>query len=691
MAVFSPQMESQIYYERPVQEPRHGSVLGDSLSLIADVTKPSKSSGGTADQRFDKAWSSYEELLSSEDDSFDTTLFSPATATKKQLDQFGQLFGESLKNKALTYARDQQNVNVLTYEAEVSGQMKLETDWLSSAEYGVAKGTATRLVGEGKEDEAYLFLETARTDWITRKAASARLAQEAQNVTDLTKLSDNAWEVNKKSIRATTDFASYALTELLMALKATPNAEVNLRAELGDLYTLYPNITTEVVTRDNFSEFATQLKSEILRNETNRISGEVQFDLRGAPTGYENEVFGTIDTVVAWAEKDLDPAEIAKRGKTDAYMKMKEAGLPVDMLAAIDIFSTNLAVQTKIIETFTPEIIGFLEDYKNSGSAAAQERLRNMATQDIKDAKKHFTTMIQLVSGRSPDAGVYPEVTDTEQKELLKQNLEGFFSCLEEEKKRTGGPRLNKNVYEQCIEPNSADIVQLAAKDGAFASQIGSSIANDIMVDITKIKGTGVRGGTSAAEVVYEINDSNQIVFSLGMESVAVTGAEDLKLQAAFLEDRYNQFKTQELNALNDSDKNRFQQMANDAATLRDILLNNPSIPDVNYKLGVLSQLGFVGDSGLEVVKQELGIGEQEVESRGPTTRGGERNQGIEVSELPDAEIPQITLDDAAEVGTQNNPHNLTTREQVDALPAGSHFTFAGSVDASGNLKVYVK
>jgi len=679
MAVFSPQMESQIYYERPTPQPQGGSVLGDVFGIAEKLTRKSGTTGGgTADQRFDKAWSAYEELLASEDDNFDASTFSPATASRAQLNQFGQLFGESLKNKAFNYAREQKNTEILSYEAEVEGRIALDKDWLSSAEYGVAQGTAMRLAGQGKEEEAYLFLEQARTDWMTRKATSARLSQEAQNVTDLTKLSNDAWEVNKKAVRATTDFASYALAELLMALKATPNAEINLKAELGDLYTLYPNLTTEIVTRDNFSEFASQLKSEILRGETNRISDEVRFDLRSAPTGYENEVFGSIDAVIAWAEKDLDPAEIVKRGQNDAYLRMKEAGLPVDMLATIDIFSQNPAIQAEIINGFTPDIIKFIQDYKQSGSAAAQADLQAMSTQDIKDAKKHFTNMIQIVSGRSSDAGVFPEVTPQEQVELLQQNLEGFFTCLDEEKKRTGGPRLNKNVYEQCIEPNSADIVQLAAKDGDFAVKTGTSIANDIMIDVQKITGTGVRGGSSAAEVTYQINDQNQMVFSIGMETVTISGPDDLQLQTAFLEERYNQFKQQEYSAINDSDKDRFQRMANDALTLRDILRNNPNLADVNYKLNVLSQLGPVGDSGLNIIKAELGIETEEQ----PT---------ITSEELPDVGTEQITIDNSAEVGTRNNPHNLTTEEEVNALPAGSHFTFAGSVDGSGNLIVYVK
>ena len=664
MAVFSPQMESQIYYERPTPQPQGGSVLGDVLGIAEKLTRKSGTTtgGGTADQRFDKAWSSYEELLASEDDNFDATTFSPATASRSQLNQFGQLFGESLKNKAFNYAREQKNTEILSYEAEVEGRIALDKDWLSSAEYGVAQGTAMRLAGQGKEEEAYLFLEQSRTDWMTRKATSARLSQEAQNVTDLTKLSNDAWEVNKKAVRATTDFASYALSELLMALKARPNTEINLKAELGDLYTLYPNLTTEIVTRDNFSEFASQLKSEILRGETNRISGEVQFDLRSAPTGYENEVFGTIDAVIAWAEKDLDPAEIVKRGQNDAYLKMKEAGLPVDMLATIDIFSQNPAIQTEIINGFTPDIIKFIQDYKQSGSAAAQADLQAMSTQDIKDAKKHFTNMIQIVSGRSSDAGVFPEVTDTEQKELLQQNLEGFFTCLDEEKKRTGGPRLNKNVYEQCIEPNSADIVQLAAKDGDFAVKTGTSIANDIMIDVQKITGTGVRGGSSAAEVTYQINDQNQMVFSIGMETVTISGPDDLQLQATFLEERYNQFKQQELSAINDSDKDRFQKMANDALTLRDILRNNPNLADVNYKLNVLSQLGPVGDSGLNIIKAELGIETEEQ--------------------------PTITSEELPDQGTQENPFvisgELSEEDQkaaFDRLPSGSFF-----VDPSDGL-----
>lgn len=69
------------------------------------------------------------------------------------------------------------------------------------------------------------------------------------------------------------------------------------------------------------------------------------------------------------------------------------------------------------------------------------------------------------------------------------------------------------------------------------------------------------------------------------------------------------------------------------------------------------------------------------------TTTLGDETQQTDVT----TEIPEINLDDAAEVGTQSNPHNLTTEEQVNELPTGSHFTFAGSVDPSGNLIVYIK
>ncbi len=69
------------------------------------------------------------------------------------------------------------------------------------------------------------------------------------------------------------------------------------------------------------------------------------------------------------------------------------------------------------------------------------------------------------------------------------------------------------------------------------------------------------------------------------------------------------------------------------------------------------------------------------------TTTLGDETQQTDVT----PEIPEIILDDAAEVGTQSNPHNLTTEEQVNELPTGSHFTFAGSVDPSGNPIVYIK
>lgn len=654
MAVFAPQLQSTIAVEQPVQQARVGSALAGLASNLF-ARPPSSGSKPSSEERFGAAWTKFSKRLEDQGVIPEGQVFTPGTASLSQLRAFGALNPE-FSDDVFTRAKTENNQTLQSIEAETKGRNAILESFYTSGEGQVASARVATLREEGKTSEADKLEATLFGDYIKRKADNSRLADLAKQTSDLTTLSNDAWSVNKTAIRDTADIASRGLGELLIALKSSPTGAFNLEEQqLGQIFTAFPNITIRTVTKDNFGEFAQQLRSEILRTQKLRVEGEVDFTLRDAPEGYESEVFKGLDTIVSWAEKDLDPSTIVNRAKSDGFIRMQQAGIPVGDIAAIELIAKDPTAQAALLNGYSADVISYLDAVKGT----SQERLAAasaMSTQSMKDARTHFARLVNVYSGKSTEARPYPEVNMDTRLMGVRDNMLGLLDTHSQIDQRTGKPqRFNRAAWNQYFESNSADIVQIASQDSEFATDLGTSLANDIMLDVQKVKEITRDKGITISF------DNGKMAFSVNKQELIDNGtilsdaeAADLERKAAagdtLARQRLLDFATE---SSMDEDAYVKQVMG-----LEGFRKTSANLDDVNYKWNVLNQLGQVGASVKSTIEQEL---------------GGKPQDGMAVEEaLPTAEDLGIKVNTSMKplIGTMEGASKMTVKGADQRLNA---------------------
>lgn len=600
---FAPQLGSSIGFEQPVSQPQVGTALAGLSSAIfsgSTTTAPKP----TSEEKFGMAWQQYTKRLQDQGLVAEDQVFTAGTASLSQLRQFGALYPQ-FSDDVFTRASTEKNAQLQQVESEQAGQNAIITKFYTSGEGQIADARVAQLRQQGLDDQADELEATLFGEFVTRQAETNKIAELAKKTTDLTTLSNDTWSVNKKAIRTQADIAANGLSELLTAFKASPTGSFNIEEMgLGGLLNAFPNISITNVTKDNFGEFALQLKSEIVRTQRLRIQNEVGFDLRETPSGYEEEVFKGFDAIVAWAEKDLDPAEIVKRSKNEGFIRMQESGIPVGDLAAIELISSDPQIQASIIGGFTDDIQKYLGTVPE-GATARMEAMRNLSTDSMKDARTHFSRMLGVYSGNSTDAKPYPEVTLSVRQEKIRENMLGLIESHSQIDSRTGKPqRFNTAAWDEYFAKNASSVIQIASQDSDFATTVGTTLTNDIMLDIKKIQEV-----TKDKGVTISFNDKGQIEFGVDKEFLISEGIILSDAEATELEKRSANGDTLARQRLLDyatesniDERIYISQVVGPEGARK----TTANLDDINYKWNVLSQLGQVGSSIKSTIEQEL-------------------------------------------------------------------------------------
>lgn len=602
--LFAPKLGTGIGFEQPVSMPQVGSALAGLGSTFLGRA-PTAGPKPTSEEKFGAAWKQYTKRLVDQGAISEDQVFTPGTASMSQLRQFGAIYTE-FSDDVFSRASTEKNVELQQIDAEQSGQNTLITEYYSSGEGAVVDAQAAQLRAQGKPKEADELEAKGLGEFVQRKAEVSKIADLAKKTQDLTTLSNDTWSINKKAVRSQVDIAASGLSELLVAFKADPTGTFDLEASgLGSVLTAFPNITITKVNKDNFGEFALQLKSEIMRTQRLRMQGEVGFELREQPSGYEADVFKGFDAIVTWAEKDLDPAEIVKRAKNEGFIRMQESGIPVGDLAAIELISSDPSIQASIIGGFTEDIQKYIGSIKD-GSPARIEAMKNISTDSMKDARNHFSRMLGVYSGNSTDAKPYPEVTLDARQMGIRDNMLGLIDSHSQIDERTGKPqRFNKAAWDEYFGKNAAAIVQIAAQDSDFATTVGTSLTNDIMIDVKKIQEI-----TKDKGITISFNNKGQMEFGVDKKALIDQGFILSDAEAAELEKRAASGDTLA--------RQRLLDFATESNIDEDVYIaqvvgpegarkTSVNLDDVNYKWNVLSQLGQVGSSVKDTINQELG------------------------------------------------------------------------------------
>lgn len=602
---FAPQLGSNIGFEQPVSLPQVGSALS-GLGSTFFGRAPTAGPAPTSEEKFGAAWSQYTKRLKDQGIIDEGQVFTAGTASLSQLRQFGSLYPQ-FSDDVFSRASTEKNAQLQQIDAEQSGQNTIITEYYSSGEGSIADAQVAQLRAQGKTKEADELEAKSFGEFIQRKAEVSKVADLAKKTTDLTTLSNDTWSINKKAVRAQADIAANGLSELLVAFKADPSGTFDLEASgLGSILNAFPNISITKVNKDNFGEFALQLKSEIMRTQQLRMQKEVGFELRDQPSGYEADVFKGFDAITTWAEKDLDPAEIVKRAKNEGFIRMQESGIPVGDLAAIELISSDPTIQASIIGGFTEDIQKYIGSIKD-GSTARVDALKNISTDSMKDARTHFSRMLGVYSGNSTDAKPYPEVTLSIRQEKIRENMLGLIESHSQIDSRTGKPqRFNKAAWDEYFAKNASSVIQIASQDSDFATTVGTTLTNDIMLDIKKIQEV-----TKDKGVTISFNDKGQIEFGVDKELLISNGiilsdaeAAELKKRSANGDTLARQRLLDYATESNIDERVYISQVVGPEGARK----TTANLDDINYKWNVLSQLGQVGSSVKSTIEQEIAI-----------------------------------------------------------------------------------
>jgi hypothetical protein len=598
---FAPKLGSSIGYEAPVAQAQVGTALAGLSSAV--FRSSGKAAAPTSEEKFGAAWTQYTKRLQDQGMIDEDQVFTAGTASLSQLRQFGSLFPQ-FSDDVFTRAGAEKNAELEQVEAQQSGQNAIITKYYTTGEGQIADARARQLRAEGLTDQADEVEAKSYADFVQRQAETNKIAERAKTTGDLTTLSNDTWSVNKKAIRSQADIAANGLSEMLVAFKASPTGSFDIEEMgLGNLFTAFPNLSITSVTKDNFGEFALQLKSEILRTQRLRIGNEVGFELRQTPAGYEDEVFKGFDAIVAWSEKDLDPAEIVKRAKNEGFLRMQESGIPVGDLAAVELVTSDPAIQNTILSTFTGDIIDYLKTVPE-GSAARMAAMQGLATDSMKDARNHFSRMLSIYSGNSTDAKPYPEVTMSARQAKIRDNMLGLVESHSQIDKRTGKPqRFNTAAWDEYFAKNAESIIQIASQDSDFATTVGTALTNDIMLDIKKIQEV-----TQDKGVTISFNKKGQVEFGVDKEELISQGIILSDEEAAVLKERSDNGDMLARQRLQDYST---ESNLNESAYITRVVgpegsrNTTANLDDINYKWNVLNQLGQVGSSVKSIINQE--------------------------------------------------------------------------------------
>jgi hypothetical protein len=219
----------------------------------------------------------------------------------------------------------------------------------------------------------------------------------------------------------------------------------------------------------------------------------------------------------------------------------------------------------------------------------ANRALQEASKQDLIDARYAFTELVAVMSGTSPLARTYEEVTQDQKDVEISVALTGAFKSHRELQRTEGPTRWNRAAWRQNFEVPAEAIVRRSATDTNFATETSSFMSSDIMLDLGNLRDAAAPNGVNIS-----ISENGQVVISATDQAAPLQGATvGVARRPITPGDKLRTF-TEE---------------------------NKAIIDDINYKMTVLGRLGDVGQSTMDILRAE-------VPSAETTTRAGGAGSG---------------------------------------------------------------
>lgn len=616
MAGFAPQLQGGVGYVTPTQQGAGG--LG-SLAALSGFLEAPQERTPSSDERNAALWQQYSEQ------NFDGV--SIGSATMSQLRQFSADLPQA-GSWVMGAASDQRNQSLHTVDQDISIQDSLQQQFLTSPAGIIATGQAASM----EPVEAQRFLARAMAEQAQRTLDSEETARriQEQGLTDT--LRDETWTQEAYSMRQVTGLISEAMTDAVQSMVMNPGSSINL-GEIPGLVAMVPQLQGTVLTRQNAPEVMRTFRAAFIDEQTRRIARQRGVDpgqLGVMPDSVANDVFRQFDVTATWITESVDPATIVERSKDEGFMKLIEAGVPVDIVSSLAMASNgNPALQAAIMGTMTGSVGDFMTAYNNGEFEVATQQALDMSRDERDRAFAGLSELARVWSGTSSTANVYEEVNTTTRNVNFASTTLAAMEAANASVPSGESPVYGRNWYRQNIEATASSFAGASQAVPTFAPTMVRNLSGDLNTHYNRIRNDAEAIG---ARVVIGSNGALQLV---------PTQASQARIESLQRDIENLQNGTVQLPGGGDTSA-LIQNYQDEINTLSNPTLegaSGQSLTDLQYKWNVLGNLGDIGRQVRTLATNEFDLGRagelaDQVESTLAETAGQVTAGGITTSTL---------------------------------------------------------
>ena len=581
MAGFAPTFEGNMGIEQSVAAPTSG--LGSVVDIVSIFAKnaPTKTPdrAPSEDERNAALWKG---SMGGKDID---------TASVEDLQKFARKY-PSAGSWVYGAAEDMRNQALGSFDQKLTVDQRIDAAWMESPQ-----GQRALMQSNQLEDPAAqaTLLARERAKYVENSARSAELTQETQQYGVNDSRRAEMWTLETYDLTAGADIVSNAFTDAIESMQLNPGSSINLD-DIGEgvnkLTVKLPQLAGTVMTSANAPQVLKTFRAAYKDAQTKRIAGSrgiTPGEVGTMPSDVEAAVFGRMDTLITWTEKELDPATIRSRLENTAFNKLVEAGVPLEVIASISMATKgNPELQAAVMGTLTGDLGNLLELYQGGSFEEARVAARALSEKERTRSFAGFSELAKVWGGTSSVGSVYEEVNQTERALNFGSATIGALEAVavSSELDANGKPaRLGPNFYKNNIEANAANFDAAAAANPQFAPTVVKHLSSDLNMQMQetnqKANAEGYRISTDTSGKVFfaPTDETLARIAELEGEISLVEGQEAAPVGALG-----GSFATKETTI------ERLNQEIEDLKT-------PPTIPltDIQYKWSVLGNLGKVG------------------------------------------------------------------------------------------------
>jgi len=665
MSVFSPTLDTQIGFEQPVQAPRAYNPLGDVADLASNFLK---ANAKTASQG-------------------------------------------SVESSAIAgFNREIERLKDMKEQGVSAGKIKVEADKALIALKGVGLKAIPDYVQADYQAVTGVSFEASsydsEEDFIKQQTLSSELGRSLRLGVKAQNPSFTNEEVESEVIRRISETALHEQSVQLENAKASAGLPVNstpiVQAIQNDFNTLATKIAEfqadGIITREEFLSASTSVRALVSTKYAN-------FNNNLEVKSVQDQMFGLID-------------DIGKGVSVD----------PID----VQLDAVQIALQTS---GFNPATIGTVRSLIKTNPEKFEQIIRDKLDPKGEKGKTFVDALVEVWDAKSPEMKLEnifnspPNTTPTqtggnpalfdipkvqENPDAYQKAVSGFSQVAAAASPKA--VRENEAVRNSWLNTMNVTSSLIASQSDSFL--LGDKLLNQyIPASMVPI-----------LEAIYQTDDinaaqtNNAIQEALSSERIRQENLLNSKLANTDTPEGQNLVIDPETGVLTlnvTTFEKRFKNVPQGDRRIKELRDVNKRIQDVggleaffnltdkrrseilggsNLERVFLSNMGevFRLSKNLKLIDKKLS-GLQALEEKYPQAtqsfRDSQIKEGVSevISQVIIEQTQEIVVDSASKLGSQTNPHQVATQEEVLALPRGDHFVYTGDggTDSTGNLIVF--